>query len=70
MIGNRGPCTAVHHTLKSDCLTTIYKAARAAAIDIYTLINSLCSINLINIYIFVAAKPTVLKLEANLALCI
>ena len=31
-----GPCTVVHHTLKSDCSTTNYKAARAAATKIYT----------------------------------
>ena len=51
MIGNRGPCTAVHHTLKSDCLTTDYKATRAIIIDIYVYINLLYFIDSFNIYI-------------------
>ena len=60
MIGNRGPCTAVHHTLKSNCLTTNYKAARAIAIDTYVYINLLYSVDSFNIYIFIVVVLIVL----------
>ena len=59
-IGNRGPCTAVHHTLKSDCLTTDYKTARAVAIKIYIWINSLHFVDSFNVYIFMAVVLAVL----------